>query len=343
MPQRYVLQAGSAVPTLERGAANEFVLAQDEVIVRLTAVALNGIDQKTLSSAWPLPRPFVPGVDFAGLVAAAGSDVKGLPIGSPVFGCSPLANQGAWQSEIKVPASLVAQAPKLMKPRELATLPFGALNALQAMKEADLMSGTGGEVLVVGGGTEIGQVAIQIFARSNLNVTATVHLGEKGYLQYLGAKNVVDPAAFESTAQDMDLVFDTVGGDLLRRAISTAKAGGAVVSTAGEPCVGQLRKAGFSIGFFDSMRRYFTDDGISKTARSASVKYIPQLISPDAELMSSMERFFGAVSRGDPIKTRIEKLFPFNKLPEALEYHRTQNPRGRVVVTLSPHAFQPTN
>ncbi len=57
------------------------------------------------------------------------------------------------------------------------------------------------------------------------------------YLQKLGADETVDykRERFEDKASEVDLVFDTAGGDTLERSFAVIRKGGTLVSIAGAP------------------------------------------------------------------------------------------------------------
>ena len=51
-----------------------------QVLVRVTAASVNPIDTYLRNGAnyWPLPQPYIPGCDLAGVVEAVGNEVQGL-------------------------------------------------------------------------------------------------------------------------------------------------------------------------------------------------------------------------------------------------------------------------
>ena len=59
-----------------------------EVLIRNTAVGLNFIDTYHRKGLYPIPTPFTPGVEGAGVVEAIGAGVKTLKIGDRVAYCS---------------------------------------------------------------------------------------------------------------------------------------------------------------------------------------------------------------------------------------------------------------
>jgi NADPH:quinone reductase-like Zn-dependent oxidoreductase len=67
-------------------------------------------------------------------------------------------------------------------------------------------------------------------------VVGTAAAAELGLVRELGAREAVDAASsFEDAVAPVDLVFDTVGGERLRRSRAVLRPGGRLVSVAEEP------------------------------------------------------------------------------------------------------------
>jgi len=65
-------------------------------------------------------------------------------------------------------------------------------------------------------------------------VIGTASTANVGRVSGLGADEVIDhtQTRFEDTVEPVDVVFDTVGGDTLRRSFAVVRAGGRIVSVA---------------------------------------------------------------------------------------------------------------
>jgi NADPH:quinone reductase len=55
-----------------------------EALVKLEAIGLNYIDVYHRTGLYPLPRPFIPGMEAAGVVEAIGPDVTEVAVGDRV-------------------------------------------------------------------------------------------------------------------------------------------------------------------------------------------------------------------------------------------------------------------
>ena len=179
---------------------------EGEALVRVPAAAITR-DELT----WPTDRlPATPSYEMAGEVVAVAPGVETVAVGDAVFALTPFDRNGAAADYMAVPVNLLAPSPSSIDDVSRAALPMGALSAWQGLFDHGHLE-TGQRVLVTGTHGGVGHLATQI-ARSQ---GAQVIDGEGG-----------EPA---------DLVFDTVGGDVLLRSPSLVRQGGRIVSIAEEP------------------------------------------------------------------------------------------------------------
>src|SRR4029453_4011740 len=87
---------------------------------------------------------------------------------------------------------------------------------------------------VHGGAGAVGILAIQLARSRGAHVTATASARNLAFVSQLGAAQVIDYRAvrFEDNVRDMDVVFDTVGGDTLQRSWAVLKPGGRMIAIA---------------------------------------------------------------------------------------------------------------
>ncbi len=80
----------------------------------------------------------------------------------------------------------------------------------------------------------MGSFAVQLARRRGARVTATAGAGNLDFVRGLGADEVIDYRAerFEERVRGVDAVFDTVGGDTLRRSWGVLRPGGRLVTIA---------------------------------------------------------------------------------------------------------------
>ena len=130
-------------------------------------------------------------------------------------------------------AAGIAPKPKHLSHAESAAVPIGALTAWQGLVDRAKIR-EGERVLVHGGAGAVGVFAVQIARLHGAEIIATASRRNADFVAKLGAQTVIDYAAtpFEQRAKDVDVVFDCVGGDTLRRSWSVLKPGGRMVTIA---------------------------------------------------------------------------------------------------------------
>ncbi len=207
-----------------------------EVLIEVRAAGVNPIDWKLrsgqLQAFLPVELPYVPGIDLAGTVSELGPGVLELTVGDDVFG----RGQGAYAEYATAPAQSIARKPGALSFGQAATLPVGGVTAWWGLFEtAGLESGQ--RLLVHGGAGGVGGLAVQLGRWKGAHVIATTSTANLDVVRSLGADEVVDYSAsrFEDTVRDVDVVLDTVGGDVTDRSWSVLRKGGILVSAAGMP------------------------------------------------------------------------------------------------------------
>jgi NADPH:quinone reductase-like Zn-dependent oxidoreductase len=94
----------------------------------------------------------------------------------------------------------------------------------------------GERILIHGGSEAAGVFAIQLARRAGAHVITTASARNFDFLSQLGANEVIDyrTERFEDSARDVDVVFDTVGGETLKRSWSLLKPQGRAVTIAAD-------------------------------------------------------------------------------------------------------------
>lgn len=177
----------------------------------------------------------VPAHEFCGTIAATGEDVGTLEIGREVFGMNDWFSDGALAEYCSAPYFAVAPAPPGLNAAEAASAPISALTAWQGLFDRAKLA-AGERVLVHGGAGGVGTFAIQLAKLSEARVITTASARDRDFLLHLGADEVIDyrAARFEDGVRDVDVVFDTVGGETLDRSWRVLKPAGRMVTVASE-------------------------------------------------------------------------------------------------------------
>jgi NADPH:quinone reductase-like Zn-dependent oxidoreductase len=161
-------------------------------------------------------------------VDATGDGVEDLTKGDAVFGIVP---SGGFAEYVVVKADDLMRKPDCLDFIHSAALPLGGLTAWQGMIDAGGLK-AGSRLLITGGSGGVGSLAIQIAKAKGAHVTAMASGRNRAFVQSLGVDAFVDYTArpFEQVVRDMDVVFDTVGGDTFMRAFHALRAGGVLVT-----------------------------------------------------------------------------------------------------------------
>ena len=213
-------------------------LAPGDVLIRVHA---SGVTPSELDwpSTWihhdgtPRTPPIVPGHEVAGVVETAGPDVAGLAAGDEVYGLIDFRRDGADAECVAVRAAELAPKPVTIAFTEAAAVPLSALTARQALFDHGDLQG-GQRVLIHGGAGGVGSFAVQFARWRGAHVVATASARDAELVRDLGADEVIDyrTQRFEEAVADMDLVFDTVGGETWERSWDVLRPGGRLVSIA---------------------------------------------------------------------------------------------------------------
>jgi NADPH:quinone reductase-like Zn-dependent oxidoreductase len=207
-----------------------------EVLVRVRAAGVNPMDWKFragyLKDFMPLDLPHILGYDLAGTVEAVGPGVSEFAPGDEVFGQA----AGAYAQYAIASANTIAHKPAGLSFEQAATLPVGGVTAWTGLFTAGTLQ-SGQRVLVQGGAGGVGSLAVQLARWKGAHVIATTSTANVDHVRSLGADEVIDytTTRFEDAVGDVDLVLDTVGGEISDRSWGVLKAGGILVVVAGRP------------------------------------------------------------------------------------------------------------
>ena len=122
-----------------------------------------------------------------------------------------------------------------------AAVPRAGLTAWQALLFDHGGLTRGQTVVIHGAGGAVGSMAVQLARWAGAEVIGTGHSHSRSLVLELGADRYVAPGegGFKDAAGSADLVFDTIGGEVLARSASVVKPGGTLVSVATFPSSGR--------------------------------------------------------------------------------------------------------
>lgn len=206
-----------------------------EVLVKVHAGGITPTEQywpTITSDRYQRERQFaIPGHEISGVVTAVGFGVAGIAVGDEVFALTDGYRDGSAAEYESVEARDLALKPKTIDHTQAAALPQGALTGWQALFDHGNLE-AGQTVIIHGAGGAVGGIAVQLAAAAGAHVIGTGRASAKARVLELGAERFVDLEndKLDELAGTADLVFDTIGGDVLVASGALVRNGGKVVS-----------------------------------------------------------------------------------------------------------------
>lgn len=219
--------------------------APHDLLVAVHATSVNPVDTKIRLGTRPRQMPLVLGYDVSGVVVACGSAVTNWQPGELVYGCPNIMRHGANSEFALLDARAAARKPDSIDHLHAAALPLVSLTAYEALHERARIK-PGQWLLIHAGAGGVGHIAVQLAKLHGCKVITTA--GRPESLAFcrdvLKADQVIDYRSADFVARVLELtdgvgvpvVFDTVGGDTLKRSVEClAPFGNLVTITASDP------------------------------------------------------------------------------------------------------------
>lgn len=210
--------------------------ADDEVLVKVYASAVNPVDQKIFmgmaQQKFPTNFPLTIGWDVSGVVEQAGAKVKNFHTGDEVYGRPFPTTNGAFAEYAVIKADQLALKPKSLDHINAASVPLAGLTAWQGLfLHGKLQKDQ--KVLIHGASGGVGSFAVQFARWKGAYVIGTCSEENLSFIKQLGADEAIDykKDRFEDFVQDADLVLDLVGKDTQQRSLQVIKPGGRLITT----------------------------------------------------------------------------------------------------------------
>lgn len=169
---------------------------QDEYLVRIKAIALNPIDIyiRAGTIAMPLPKQFISGCDFAGVVESVGSNCSRFKEGDRVWGSNQglLGRQGTSAEFAAIKEDWLYPSPEGVDDQQLAATSLVGITAhLGLFRNVNLKAG---ETIFVNGGTGgVGSMVVQMAKAIGAKVITTVGSSTKEELcRSWGADKIIN-------------------------------------------------------------------------------------------------------------------------------------------------------
>ena len=283
--------------------------AANEVLIKVKAAGVNPVDWKVregyLQGFLDHLLPLTLGWDVSGEVAAVGNQVTHLKVGDEVYSRPDIGKNGSYAEYMTVVADEVAKKPSALTWQEAAGVPLAALTAWQALYELTKLAASE-RVLIHAGSGAVGQFAIQLAKLRGAYVYTTTSAKNTDLVKSLGADEAIDYHNEDfSDLKDIDIVFDTIGGETLANSWKTLKKGGRLVSICESPDESTATKHGVS-GFY-------------------------LFVQPNREQLDQL----AALANAGKLKVNIDSEFGLDEVAKAHERSESGRAQGKIIINVS--------
>src|SRR3954447_12975973 len=200
-----------------------------EALVAVQAFSLNRGELRSFRNN---EEGWIPGQDISGIVLRQAADGSGPPASTRIVA---LMDEFGWAERAAVPPQRIAVLPDTVSFAAAAALPVAGLTALRTLRHGAPLLGK--RVLITGAAGGVGNLAVQLAARSGAHVTAIASSAERArIIDGLGAAEIVTD--IEQAEGRFALILEAAGGHSLKAAIDRVEAKGTVVifgNSSGEP------------------------------------------------------------------------------------------------------------
>lgn len=319
------------------------VMGPEEVLIKVKACALNHLDIwiRQGNPAYPMPLPHISGSDVAGLVEQVGSQVDHVTVGqrvcvSPGISCwrcdACLAGRdnfcrsygllgamvpGGYAEYVKVPFRNVLPIPGNLTFEQAASFPLVSVTAAH-MLFALAQIQHGETVLIMGAGSGVGSVAVQLAHLAGARVITTVGADDKiPKAVLLGAhavinhskEKVVERVKLLTEGRGADVVIEHIGPEVWESCLASLAKGGRLITC------GATTGAEVKLDLRYVYSRQYTIKGSYMGTR--------------AELVKAAELF----GQGK-LKPVIDRTFPLKDARAAQELLLSRKFFGKIVLTI---------
>ncbi|WP_020614883.1 NADP-dependent oxidoreductase [Paenibacillus daejeonensis] len=283
----------------------------NQVVVKLEATSINPIDWKLregyLKQMFDWEFPIILGWDAAGVISEIGSHVTKWKVGDRVFSRPDTTRLGTYAEYTAIDEHLLAKVPDSITSEEAAAVPLAGLTAWQALfTHGNLKEGE--KVLIHAGAGGVGIYSIQLAKHAGAHVITTASEKNHELLYSLGADQVIDykKENFAEVIKDVDLVFDTMGGEVAENSYKVLKPNtGRLISIVGQPN--------------------------QDTAKAYNVSAKGIWLQPDGEQLQRMAELM----EEKKLKSIVGATFPFSRqgIYDAHALSETHHAVGKIVIT----------
>jgi NADPH2:quinone reductase len=287
-----------------------------EILIHVVAAGVNRVDclirEGHLEGRFPHHFPLIPGWDVAGVVEEIGEGCTRFRKGDRVWALAmkPTLQWGCYAEYVGVPEGQIAHMPAKLLFEEAAGVPLAALTAQQCLFARPGL-GSGSTVLVHAAGGGVGHFAVQLAKLTGAKVYGTCSVSKAPFVLGIGVDAAIDyktqdfVGALQRYCPDgVDLVMDTMGGEILERSYEVLRPGGRLVSIVDEPSAEAAERRG---------------------AKAHSL-----IVRPDSDQLSHFATLFDMKK----LRTHVQKIYGLSNAAEAHRVIEAGHVQGKLVLNI---------
>ena len=296
-----------------------------QVRVRVKAAGIGFVETLKIGGQYQTkdPLPFVPGMEFSGIVEEIGEGVSQPGVGARVFGLAP---RGALAEEISISAGELSRIPDHLSFVQAAAIPQNYLTAFYGLRELAALR-PGEFLLVLGAAGGTGTAAIKVGRMLGAHVIAAASTEEKrSFVCAQGADAAIDYTVGEwrkalkaiTGGKAIDVIFDPVGGEISPVAFRTLGWRGRhlVVGFAG----GKIPALPFNIALLKGSALIGVDPA--------------QLQRWEPDLLAQLKNDIALSLENRSLEPPPTQTFPFERFHDAFEAISSRKAEGKIVVEM---------
>ncbi|WP_432943810.1 NAD(P)H-quinone oxidoreductase [Kribbella sp. CA-253562] len=321
-----VCEGAGGVEVLTIGQIEDPTPNVDEVVIDVVAAGVNRADLLQRQGHYPPPpgAPGTIGLEVSGRIAAVGSEVEGWSVGDE---CCALLAGGGYAEKVVVPAPQVMPVPDGIDLISAAALPEVVATVWSnVFMTAHLKDGE--TLLVHGGASGIGTMAIQLAVAHGARVLCTVGSADKmEFCTRLGADVAINykEAEWASVVREAtgkagaDVILDIIGAKYLTDNVKSLAVDGRIVVIGMQGGV----KGELDLGRLMAKRGTITATGL----RSRSVK-------DKGRILAEVVGHVWPLVEAKKVRPIVHATYPLEEVAKAHEALEQSTQSGKILLTL---------
>jgi NADPH:quinone reductase-like Zn-dependent oxidoreductase len=325
----FVLRSYGSPDVLDLTEIDTPAPGDDEVLVRVRATSVQPYDwhhmrgepyiARLMGGGLGLrgPKFGILGADVAGQVEAVGRHVTGFRRGDEVFA---QLKHGGFAEYVCVQEGELAPKPKNLSFEQAAAVPLAANTALLALRDQGRIQ-PGQKVLINGASGGVGTFAVQIARAFGAKVTGVCSTRNVDLVRSIGANEVVDYTTedFTRNGRRYDLLLDIAG------------------SRPASACRRVLTPKGTYVAIGGPASRWLQPAGRVFSALAVSPFVSQRIVMADVVRCTENKRNLMTLTElieDGKITPVIDRSYPFEEIPAAVEYQEGGHAPGKVVIAV---------